>query len=100
MIFNNLFVYTKANQETIVELVEFVKRIALQRNKKPHKGKLSPIEELNRSVSEKEVCILIQGLLFLFNIFVFIIKVLHKLNFFSLPIKYLLLKQLNRISRD
>lgn len=49
--FNNLDVI--ANQETIVELVEFVKRIALQRNKNSLNGKLSPIEE-NKSVSEKE----------------------------------------------
>ncbi|GFQ85231.1 vacuolar protein sorting-associated protein 13D [Trichonephila clavata] len=50
--FNNLDVI--ANQETIVELVDFVKRIALERTRKSANGKLSPVEGLNRSINEKE----------------------------------------------
>lgn len=50
-------ILSTANQETIVELVEFVKRIALQRSKKTLNGKMSPIEELDKTVTEKEeVC--------------------------------------------
>ncbi|CAL1290806.1 unnamed protein product [Larinioides sclopetarius] len=52
MQFNNLDVI--ANQETIVELVDFVKRIALERTRKSANGKLSPVEELNKLISEKE----------------------------------------------
>ncbi|XP_054721064.1 intermembrane lipid transfer protein VPS13D-like [Uloborus diversus] len=51
--FNNLDVI--ANQETIVELVDFVKRIAIQRNKTMN-GKVSSPDNSNQFITKQAIC--------------------------------------------